>query len=86
MDGGPWRPVGTNLTLTLADGDRTVRVRADDVAGNREIATAEFQLDTNPLSPSGPSGSLPILALVVGESGTGLVATLVWMRRRKRFP
>ncbi len=56
------------------------------MTGNREIPTAEFRIDRNPLSSSGPYGPRPILSLVVGGFGEGLVATLVWTGRRTRSP
>ena len=83
VDGGPWAPVTANITLTLADGPHTIRLRAEDVAGNNVTVTAQFRIDTAALSLTGPYGPWAVVSLLAGGFAVGLAATFLWMRRRK---
>ena len=85
VDDGPFQSLGlaTKHTLSLADGDHTVTVRAIDAAGNLAEQTIRFRVDTNVFSFSGPYRGAPTVAIVVAVA---IAAALLLVRRRRRPP
>jgi len=54
LDGGNWLKTGTGLIYNfngIADGNHSLEVRATDVAGNAQIASVSFTVDTKPQGP-----------------------------------
>lgn len=66
LDSGQWTQKGLDEAhvFKVTDGDHVVRVRAYDKAGNVRTSVLDFTADTNPLSPSGPYGGLPLYIIV----------------------
>lgn len=85
LDEGPPADVGTaaaSILTNVADGGHTVTVTAVDKAGNRASASASFQVDTNPLSPTGPFSIWPLVSLVF--VAFAVVGLFLYLRRRSR--
>ena len=95
LDGGAWiesEVSTTNLTITLADGTHVVGLRVVDEAGNTEITSLEFLVDTvAPTVITSPTGTnVPVNALIsvlfseeMNESSVtvdtpGIFATMSW--------
>lgn len=70
--------------LDLDDGTHKVTVKAVDKAGNSWEDSIEFTIDTDPLSPTGPTGGilLYIVIIIIVAVTLGL-ALLLWRRRKK---
>ena len=86
LDGGAWTGAGTATTYTfngLSDGTHTAGVRALDRAGNVQTATVSFNVNTNPLSPSGPGGGIALYSLLVIVLVVAVVLATLWMRKRR---
>jgi hypothetical protein len=86
MDGGTWTGAGTATSYTfngLADGMRTVAVRAYDHAGNVQTATVSFTVNTNLFSPSGPGGGIALYSVIVIALIVAVFLAFLWMRKRK---
>jgi hypothetical protein len=85
LDGGPFLPVASGshqfVLSQVSDGNHNLTVRATDPAGNTAVRSTEFLLDTNPLSPTGPNGIWPAVAIVLLIS-----ASFVWVALRLRRP
>lgn len=83
IDSGPFEPQGRleSRTISLPDGQHTIRVRAWDVAGLSSESEASFRIDTSPLSITGPRSSL-VYILIFGANVA--VVTFVWFVRRRR--
>lgn len=88
LDGGSLRTVmpqsGSHIALSeLADGDHRLLVRVTDKAGNSAAKTMTFHVDTNLLSPDGPSGPWLIIGMVVAVLGAVSLLVLLLIRRSK---
>lgn len=89
LDGGTPRVLPTNasayLLSNLKDGPHTLELSATDRAGNERSVIATFIVDTNPFSPSGPNGPVPLLGLVLAAVGslTSLLILRRWRKNRK---
>ena len=85
VDGGPREDVGaqTSFSVSLPDGTHTLSVWASDIAGNNASVSANFRVDTNPFSPSGPFAGAPTYALI---AGVVVLAAVVARRRKRRNP
>jgi len=83
VDGGPFVSLGhdTHLTVGLADGTHSARIRAIDVAGNPSTTTLVFAVDATVVGPTGLYRELPMF-LVVGAVLT-LLLVLAWRQRKK---
>jgi len=76
---------GVNLEYTFAavsDGTHVVRVTAVDKAGNAEVVGLTVTVETSVVSPRGPYGVIPDMALI----GIVLLAAVafVFVRRRRK--
>ncbi|MFP4171143.1 MAG: OmpL47-type beta-barrel domain-containing protein, partial [Methanomassiliicoccales archaeon] len=78
LDGGEWSEY--SAPIEVGDGEHTLEYRVMDAAGNLETGSAEFTVDTDPLSPSGPYGPLPIIGLVI--SIAAVIGAAVALRRK----
>ncbi len=56
-------------------------VVAFDGVGHSAVAAVEFTVDTNPFSPTGPSGVGPLIGIFAVAVAAGL-ALLFWIRSR----
>lgn len=88
LDGGSLRTVmpqsGSRIALSeLADGDHRLLVRVTDKAGNSAAKTVTFHVDTNLLSPDGPSGPWLLIGMVVAVLGAVSLVALFLRRRPK---
>lgn len=86
-DGMPF-VTATSSSLLLAevpDGMHTLTVSAFDRAGNEATVAVTFRVDTNVLSPTGPLGAGPLVALLAAAGVAGAVL-LFYLRRRGRPP
>jgi len=84
IDGAPYRMYGgtqSNITFQgLSDGQHSLSIRVTDLAGNKAVSAIGFIVDTNPISPQGPYGPVPLIVLVIAAVlGIGL-----WARHVKR--
>lgn len=91
-DGVTWVPAtGTtswSLSLTLAEGEHTIYVRAVDAAGNTatRMVTVTVTLPSTPDNPT-PSADLRPVYIAVGVGGgLGALGVVVWLRRRTAHP
>jgi hypothetical protein len=82
IDGGAFVAFDPSLLSALPDGEHELTIRVVDSAGNVAVSTASFRIDTNPLSPTGPNGPWPIIALAVALCGAAAVG-LVMIRRKR---
>jgi hypothetical protein len=75
-------PTATGHVLKgLPDGVHTITVTATDHAGNSQSSSAEFTVDTNPFSLTGPYGPTPLVGTVLTVTAS-LIVLLVMLRRR----
>lgn len=86
VDGGPWIEVGVAAAqyelMSLGDGSHGVALRVTDMAGNSEETETTFRVDTNPLSPDGPTKGLLLYAIIAG----GMIALLFFLGQAGRLP
>lgn len=84
VDGGAFHDLNTetSTTLSLADGEHTIRMRAFDVAGNFADAEVEFRVDTNIFSPTGPYQGVPLYVIVAVVIAIATILVL-WRKRRR---
>ena len=85
LDTGTPVNTGVNLEYTFAavsDGTHVVRVTAVDKAGNAEVVGLTVTVETSVVSPRGPYGVIPDMALI----GIVLLAAVafVFVRRRRK--
>lgn len=80
-------PENSSAHLTgLADGDHTITVTAFDRAGNSQSVSISVTIDANLLSPTGPYGPWPLVALVGGTVAVAAVTVFLilrWQRKPK---
>jgi hypothetical protein len=90
IDNGEFTGTGTISYVEfsgLGDGMHEVTVRAVDKAGNSWEDSIEFTTDTNPLSPTGPTGGVLLyLIIVVIVAFILALALLLWRRRKEEEP
>ncbi|MCK5291694.1 MAG: hypothetical protein KAR39_06735 [Thermoplasmata archaeon] len=89
LDDQSFWDVGLTTTHTftgLDDGSHTVIVRIVDRAGNLNEKRTEFTIDTNPSSPNGLMGGVPLYLLILVTIVTVVVAMLLWRRKKKQQP
>ena len=81
LDGGsPIEVASGTSTYTfpgVADGTHTITVTAYDRAGNELSESVTFRVDTGVLSPSGPYGVGPLLAIIVAVIVAAIAALLI---------
>jgi hypothetical protein len=83
IDGGAFVPFDPSSALSgLSDGEHELIVRAVDSAGNSVDQSTHFRVDTDPLSPTGPLGPWPSVALAAAVCAAA-AALLVVLRRRR---
>lgn len=84
VDGGAFAPIGpeTHASLSFADGDHYVVVRATNAAGLSTVAVIAFRVDTNPFSPTGPLSGVPLYLMAL--TGIGLLGGVGAARQRRR--
>ena len=89
LDGGPplvLPATASSHTFTgVADGSHTVAVSAFDLAGNSQAVSVDLTVDTNPLSPTGPYRSGPLIGLI-GTIVAGVLFVLLRLLRRGGLP
>ncbi|MEE9164192.1 MAG: Ig-like domain-containing protein, partial [Thermoplasmata archaeon] len=86
LDGGPGEllpPTALGHVLKgLNDGAHTITVTATDNAGNSQSASAEFTVDTNLFSLTGPYGPIPLVGTLLTVGGSLVILFLLLRRRR----
>jgi len=89
IDGGSPQVLAGNATGVsisgLSDGVHNVTVTTYDRAGNSATDSATFRVDTALLSPTGPYGVTPVVAIAAAVAAGAVVAFLI-IRRRRRPP
>ena len=82
IDGGSYISFsGEEIELSgLKDGHHILSLKIVDQAGNIVLKELPFKVDTNPISPTGPNGILPLVAIVIAVVGIALAVFL--LRRR----
>ena len=84
IDGAPYRMYGgsqSNITFQgLSDGQHSLLIRVTDLAGNKAVSAFGFMVDTNPISPQGPYGPIPLIVLILGAA----LLIGLWVRHAKR--
>ncbi len=84
IDGAPYQMYGgtqSNITFQgLSDGQHSLSIRVTDIAGNKAVSELGFTVDTNPISPQGPYGPMPLIVLIVAAA----LLIGLWVRRVKR--
>jgi len=82
IDGGLYTSfTGEEIELNgLSDGQHTLSFKIVDQAGNVVIKDLSFKVDTNPISPTGPYGIVPIVVIAIAIVG---VAMAVFLLRRR---
>jgi parallel beta-helix repeat protein len=87
MQGGGSFSVTSNLIIEgLPDGDYVVVIQAIDAAGNLAVLQIEFTIDTNPLSPSGPNGPWPLVAIIATMVAIVVAIAYLALKPRKGSP
>jgi hypothetical protein len=73
VDDHQWIPVHYGQTsglgyerIKLADGRHILAIRATDYAGRQVTAFSAFSTNSDPLSPGGPYGAWPLVAIFAG--------------------
>ena len=87
MDNSTEVDAGTGVSYgfsEISDGLHRIRVTAVDVVGNTKTVSVAIRVDTNPLSPTGPYGSVPFAGLVTAISTSIVLALFALWRRRLR--
>ena len=84
IDGGAFRDLGLNesVTLALSDGTHVITVRATDAAGNTAVESTTVTVNTGGLGLPGSSFVFLVVAILV-VVGVSLLAIL-WFRRRRK--
>jgi len=87
LDGGPWVSTGYATAYTLeglADGEHVITIRAIDRAGNTQMMTVTFTVNTKPFSAQGPGGGAALYSLIAATLTAVLMGAFFWRRRRRR--
>jgi len=85
IDGGQYTSFsGEEIELNgLSDGQHTLSLKIVDQAGNVVIKDLSFKVDTNPISPTGPYGILPIVVIAIAIIGVAMAVFLLRRRAKK---